>query len=60
MKGHSTAQAMITQEVKAGRCACEIKNPAGICCLGDITRAVQAVMAQLKHRTEALEQNNCS
>jgi len=47
MKGHSTAQAMITQEVKAGRCACEIKNPAGICCLGDITRAVQAVMAQL-------------
>ena len=60
MKGHSTAQAMITQEVKARRCACEIKNPAGICCLGDITRVVQAVMAQLKHRTEALEQNNCS
>ncbi len=60
MKGDSTAQAMITQEVKARRCACEIKNPAGICCLGDITRAVQAVMAQLKHRTEALEQNNCS
>ncbi|MEX0802533.1 MAG: (2Fe-2S)-binding protein [Candidatus Binatia bacterium] len=28
-KGHSTAQAMITHEVKAGRCACEVKNPAG-------------------------------
>ncbi len=58
IKGHSTAQAMISQEVKAGRCACEVKNPAGTCCLGDVTRAVQAVTAQLKHRTGALEQNN--
>jgi hypothetical protein len=47
-KGHSTAQRMITHEVKAGRCACEVKNPAGTCCLGDVTRAVQAVMARLK------------
>ena len=47
-KGHSSAQRMITQEVKAGRCACEVKNPAGSCCLGDITRAVQRVMAQLR------------
>ena len=41
--GHSTAQAMITQEVKAGRCACEVKNPAGTCCLGDVIQAVQAI-----------------
>jgi len=45
--GHSTAQGMITQEVKAGRCACEVKNPAGTCCLGDVTRAVQAITAHL-------------
>ena len=45
--GHSTAQAMITQEVKAGRCACEVKNPAGACCLRDITRVVKAVTTQL-------------
>jgi len=51
---------MITQEVKAERCACEVKNPAGACCLGDITRAVQAVMAQSENRTGALQQNNCS
>ena len=43
-KGHATAAAMISREVKAGRCACEVKNPAGTCCLGDVTRAVQAVM----------------
>jgi hypothetical protein len=49
--GHSTVQAMITKEIKAGRCACEVKNPAGSCCLGDITRAIQAVRAQLKAKT---------
>jgi hypothetical protein len=54
-KGHSTAQRMITQEVKAGRCACEVKNPAGACCLGDIARAVQAVMAQVRDRRAALQ-----
>ena len=43
-EGRSTAQAMITQEVKAGHCACEVKNPAGTCCLGDITKAIQAAM----------------
>ena len=59
-KGHFTAQPMISQEVKAGRCACEVKNPAGTCCLGDVTRAVQAVTAQLRNRPGALGQNNCS
>ena len=54
-KGHSTAQRMITQEVKAERCACEVKNPAGACCLGDITRAVQAIMAELKKMSGALQ-----
>ena len=40
--GHSTVQTAITKEIKAGRCACEVKNPAGVCCLGDITRAVRS------------------
>lgn len=53
--GHSTAQAMITQEVKAGRCACEVKNPAGTCCLRDVTRAVQAVIARLKEMAGTLQ-----
>lgn len=47
-KGHSTAQAMITQEVRAGRCACEVKNPAGGCCLGDVARVLQTLTARLK------------
>jgi Zinc binding domain len=42
--GRSTVQTAITKEIQAGRCACEVKNPAGSCCLGDITRVVQAVV----------------
>ena len=33
----------ITAEVKAGRCACEVKNPAGTCCLGDVNREIRKV-----------------
>jgi hypothetical protein len=39
--GKSTVAERITAEVEAGRCACEVKNPSGKCCLGDITRAVK-------------------
>jgi hypothetical protein len=31
----------IRAEVQGGFCACEVKNPSGACCLGDITRAIQ-------------------
>jgi hypothetical protein len=27
--------------VKAGNCACEVKNPSGKCCLGDVMRAAK-------------------
>jgi hypothetical protein len=36
--GHSTVANRISAEVKAGNCACEVKNPSGRCCLGDVTR----------------------
>ncbi len=39
--GKSTAAEQIRAEVKAGNCACEVKNPSGKCCLGDITRAMK-------------------
>lgn len=41
--GRSTASADIAREVKAGRCACEVKNPKGSCCLGDVSRVENAV-----------------
>jgi len=39
--GRSTIAERITAEVKAGNCACEVKNPSGKCCLGSVTRIAQ-------------------
>ncbi len=37
----STVAERIAAEVEAGRCACEVKNPSGKCCLGEVTRAAR-------------------
>ncbi len=37
----STVAERISAEVKAGNCACEVKNPSGKCCLGDIIRVAK-------------------
>lgn len=39
--GKSTLAERITTEVEAGHCACEVKNPSGKCCLGDVARTVK-------------------
>jgi hypothetical protein len=41
--GHSTAVKSITSAIQAGKCACEIRNPQGSCCLGN----VKAVLHQI-------------
>lgn len=35
----------IAAEVKAGNCACEIRNPQGSCCLGNVTAAVKKALS---------------
>ena len=44
--GKSTVAERITAEVEAGRCACEVKNPSGKCCLGDIVRTVRDILSE--------------
>jgi hypothetical protein len=44
--GDSTVASRISAEVKAGSCACEVKNPSGKCCLGDVTRIVKDALSQ--------------
>jgi len=41
----------ITREVQAGHCACEVRNPKGSCCLGDIARVEQR-LRRLVHAEE--------
>ena len=42
--GDSSASQRVTAHVKAGRCACEIKNPQGSCCLGNLGAAVKSLV----------------
>ncbi len=42
--GKSSLAERIKAEVKAGNCACEVKNPSGKCCLGNIIRAAQEAL----------------
>jgi hypothetical protein len=37
-RGRSVASAAIAREIKAGHCACEVKNPSGRCCLSEVRR----------------------
>ena len=39
--GRSTVAERISAEIKAGNCACEVKNPSGKCCLDRVTREIQ-------------------
>lgn len=41
--GKSTAAMEIAQKVKAGLCACDVKNPKGRCCLADVNYFVKQV-----------------
>ena len=39
----SLAAERIREHITAGRCACELRNPRGTCCLGDVIAAVKRV-----------------
>jgi hypothetical protein len=45
--GQSTASDRISALVRAERCACEVKNPQGSCCLGNVAAATKAAKAAL-------------
>ena len=36
---------IITERVKAGECRCDVTNPSGTCCLGNVYRAVKQAQA---------------
>ncbi len=44
--GTSTAIEQIKAQVKAGNCFCEVTNPQGSCCLGNVGRVVKEALAK--------------
>lgn len=43
--GKSTILESIKAEVKAGNCRCEVTNPSGGCCLGDVIKEIKVIAA---------------
>jgi hypothetical protein len=43
--GRSAVVDRIRTQIAAKRCACDIRNPRGACCLGDVIAAVSAMLA---------------
>ena len=41
--GHSSVTQRIREHIAAQRCACELRNPRGACCLGDVIAAVKRI-----------------
>ena len=37
----------IKGEVQAGRCACEVRNPSGKCCLGEVREAIKSLQREM-------------
>ena len=46
--GKSTATQIITQNIKEGLCACEMRNPQGSCCLGNVKEAEKEAYQKCK------------
>lgn len=45
--GRSMAVERVRAHIAAARCACELRNPRGRCCLGDMIAAVKRVRSEL-------------
>jgi len=45
--GQSGAVQRVKAHISANRCACEIRNPRGACCLGDLAAAVARLSLEL-------------
>jgi len=48
--GRSASAERITALVQAERCACEVRNPQGTCCLGNVTAVAKAAEADVVSR----------
>ena len=46
--GMSTVVADVTSGIKAGQCACEIRNPQGSCCLGNVRKVVKRIQQEVQ------------
>lgn len=53
--GRTSVIETITEGIQAGTCACEIRNPQGSCCLGNVRGLVDRLVARLGHPSKEPE-----
>lgn len=51
-RGTSDAVERVREHIQAGRCACEVRNPRGVCCLGEVGAAVKRLTAADRNATD--------
>ena len=44
--GRSSVVEAVADGIRAGQCACDVRNPQGSCCLGNVRAAVQRIEAE--------------
>ena len=47
-KGHTAIPQRIAELIRERMCACELRNPSGACCLGEVTQAVKRLIMEAK------------
>jgi hypothetical protein len=47
-QGETDVVARVTAGTKAGTCACDIRNPQGSCCLGNVGKVVKQILAEVE------------
>ncbi len=55
--GASSVPAQVSQFIKEKLCSCEIRNPSGVCCLGEIYKTVKRLSAQTVVRADKEEKS---
>lgn len=50
--GLSSASTRIRDEIKAGTCRCEVENPSGRCCLGEVIRVEKRMASKIRGESQ--------
>lgn len=46
-RGETDASEWIAAAIRAGHCACKVRNPEGSCCLGNVSKAIKEITSAL-------------
>ena len=52
--GSTTVPERISRLVRAGLCACDVRNPSGNCCLGEVNRTAKRLKKEAVHQGKSL------